>query len=226
MNFWESLESGYYDKTILYNSGKLSSIRSKFHTSIYKNIATSITNEKFVLDYACGSGTFLGNFHKKGVGYDISKKQIEYAKIKYNYSSLTFTDSLEDVKKKKFYDLITLLGLIEFLDKNEFKELLKSLFDLVEDGRKIIITTPNKTVLFNFLETIFKKLKIVNYDSVNLSNYDSIKLADLLDEFGYEKYKISKFISIFSLFKITKLFLKIPIIKNSGYLMLKIEITK
>ena len=66
------------------------------------------------LDYACGPGTFIGQFDLDNtLGYDISSSQINYAKK--NYSKNYFTNDLKIVKKQGPYDSITLIGLLVFL---------------------------------------------------------------------------------------------------------------
>ena len=58
------------------------------------------------------------------------------------------------------FDVITILGLIEFLSDEEIESLLKEVYQSLKSDGKLIITTPN----FNSLiYPLAEKLKIVNW---------------------------------------------------------------
>ena len=75
---------------------------------------------------------------------DISKSQIDYAQKKYDKNCDFLT--LEVFKFKDYentFDVITVLGLFEFIDDDEVNRLLNKFYSLLKNGGKLIITTPN-----------------------------------------------------------------------------------
>ena len=91
-------------------------LQSNYHPHL-KKFPQRIISSQHNLDYACGPGTLLGKYFKSrnGIGYDTSKKQIEFALRKYKSSVNNFTYDIEVVNKNSPYESITVLGLIEFL---------------------------------------------------------------------------------------------------------------
>ena len=84
-NFWiNNFEEGYYDKVIISGLLRKRGIQSNWHNLVYKKIKTYIDPNDQHLDYACGSGTFIGNYlYDNSIGVDLSPIQIEYAKKNY-----------------------------------------------------------------------------------------------------------------------------------------------
>ena len=102
-------------------------------------------------------GTFIGNFSEaNSVGVDLAKKQINYARENYSgkfefYDLLEFESKFESDK----FDLITVLGLFEFLSHEDMIKTLNILYDKLKPNGKLIFTTPN----FNNLQ--FRILLII-----------------------------------------------------------------
>ena len=82
INFWENnFEKGYYDKLITTGLKNGSNFQSNWHNCTYLNIKKYITPRDNHLDYACGSGTFIGRYlYGNSVGVDIAASQINYAR--------------------------------------------------------------------------------------------------------------------------------------------------
>ena len=69
---------------------------------------------------------------------DISENQIDYAKL--NYGDKGKFDTLENFlnyKEKDSYDLITIMGLIEFISDEEILRLNEELLKMVRKGGKL-----------------------------------------------------------------------------------------
>ena len=94
----------------------------------------------------------IGNYSKKGsIGVDVSEKQINFAQNKYKeYKFFSLSNFNFDKHINKF-DLITVLGLFEFLSDEDIDKLLKNLEKTLKKVEKIIITTPNFLCLWNYL---------------------------------------------------------------------------
>ena len=90
-NFWKNeVPKGYYDTSILFNKNSKRNIQSNWHKKTFSAVNSYIKDDDIVLDFACGSGTFLGKYVKNSnsIGVDISKNQINYASEKYgNFGS-------------------------------------------------------------------------------------------------------------------------------------------
>ena len=78
--FWNNkIKPGYYDLAL--KSGRLSdkSPQAAWHNKTFTKISNFINNEDYLLDYACGPGTFTGQYldlKKNPLCVDISEKQI------------------------------------------------------------------------------------------------------------------------------------------------------
>jgi len=197
INFWEnSIVEGYYDQTI--SKGLLSKkdIQSQWHEITYKNVVKLIDLNSKVLDFACGSGTFLGKYLKQnGFGTDIVKKQIDYANRLYGQYINFFYLNDVNLTKNAPYEVVTILGLIEFLSDAEIKELLIKLKSVSKNGTKFIITTPNYGSSIRFVEKIANKIGDIDYSEVNVSDINKKKLFKILIDSGFVNIKISKIVN-------------------------------
>ena len=89
-------------------------------------------------------GTFVGNYSDAfSIGYDISKEQVSYSNKNYGSSFKKFTSSIEIIESNKPYHIITVLGLIEFMEDGEILKLIEYLKSLLSEDGKIVLTTPN-----------------------------------------------------------------------------------
>ena len=133
------------------------------------------------LDYACGPGTLIGNFsNSKSIGVDISSKQIHYA-IK-NYEKNGNFLAINDFNFKdydQYFDIITVLGLIEFLNDKDVAKLIERLKFTLKDDGKIILTTPNFSGITKILEVLQNKFGNVNYEDQHINKFTKNKLIKL-----------------------------------------------
>ena len=104
--FWDlNVEEGYYDLNYLNGLKSNRGIRFNWHKFTFEEVKKHLKHNSIHLDYACGPGTFLGNYvMNKSVGFDISQKQINYA-----------TAQAEDfcIDKEGYYDVVTCLEVLE-----------------------------------------------------------------------------------------------------------------
>lgn len=181
--FWKSdMDSGYYDK--IFKSGEVlqKGIQSNWHRSTFLKVATLIKTNGLHLDYACGPGTFIGNFTRCiSIGTDISDIQIEYANELYGQKAnfIKFNDFDFGLYTEKF-DSITVLGLLEFYDDETNIELINKLYNLLKKDGKLILTTPNYGIIMYFLEIILNKFGNVSYKNQNINKYNKYKIKRLV----------------------------------------------
>ena len=215
--FWnDTLPEGFYDDIFIKGLNKKAGLQSSWHHLTFVKIKKYILKNDNHLDYACGPGTFIGKYlNTKSLGYDISKNQIDYANSKYSNKFKNFSISKKDVIKNGPYDVITVIGLIEFLNYKDINKEINFLLDNLTGSGKIIFTTPNYGGLMYLIEKISNIFNEVSYKEVKESNFSKTKLLNLLksfDELNKCNYKVKRILNFGILFTILN--------KNTG---IKIE---
>ena len=194
-NFWETdLKAGYYDEVLEQGLKKKKGIQANWHNITQLHIKKYIESQFNHLDYACGPGTLIGKYTQaNSIGVDIAQLQIDYANKKYGkYGKFLTTKDFEFDEYVNYFDVVTILGLVEFLSISEINQLLLKISYVLKPGGKLILTTPNfRSPIFPFSE----KLGIVNWSGehkTKLNATSSLKVFDL-DEF--ELIQIKKIVN-------------------------------
>jgi 2-polyprenyl-3-methyl-5-hydroxy-6-metoxy-1,4-benzoquinol methylase len=99
-----------------------------------------------ILDLGCGMGHFLNFLEVEGysnyLGVDISEENIEFCKKNgFNVEKGNIFDFLK--KSPDTYDAIIMNDIIEHLEKIEIVNLLKIIFQKLNNGGRLIIKAPN-----------------------------------------------------------------------------------
>jgi len=208
-NFWDlTLPPNYYDKNLLDGLKKNKGIQTNWHNITFLEVKSRLSNDYKHLDFACGPGTFIGNyFNSQSIGVDISTNQINFAKKKYSDIGTFYTiDNFELGKYKNYFEQITVIGLIEYLDDAETEELIKNLLSILKTNGKIIFTTPNYGSSMYFIEKLMHVFGPINYSDLHKNRYNYRKLKDKFEKFKVKNYKIKKIINIgivLSIFNLT-----------------------
>ena len=213
--FWDSaLPQNYYDKVVVDGLNNGRGIQANWHNITFSKICKLISDSGPHLDYACGPGTFIGNYLNKGsVGVDISKNQISFANKK--YGSKGVFKNIEDFdynNYKSHFESVTVIGLFEYLDNRESTELLDQLYDLLKPGGKLIITTPNYNITMRLLEKLSHLLGPINYSSQHKSKHQKESLNNLFKKSKFKEFRILKFLNLGILFSIVSLKLGINMV--------------
>lgn len=198
-NFWNSeLSIGYYDKIVEEGFQNKKGIRSYWHISTLKKVLQYINNDLTHLDYACGPGTLIGlTYNDNSIGIDISSNQIKYANDKYSNNGKFY--SLEEIDFNKFsnmFDIVTILGLIEFLEDNEISELMKTIDKILKINGKIVLTTPNFKGNMLLLEKAQNYFGSVNYSNQHINKFDKEKLTSTFSSFTNYNFNFISFLNI------------------------------
>jgi 2-polyprenyl-3-methyl-5-hydroxy-6-metoxy-1,4-benzoquinol methylase len=207
-DFWDyKLPANYYDKNLLDGLSLNRGIQANWHNITFINVKNKMGSDKKHLDYACGPGTFIGNYIlNDSVGLDISVNQIDFAKQKYSKHGKFFCISDIDLKSYNgHFQTITVIGLLEYLDTREATELLETLYKLLSDDGKIILTTPNYGVVMRILEFLSHKIGRVDYSSEHKNKYTEKKLMRFLSKSKFTDIKTKKILNlgiVFSFFSI------------------------
>jgi len=195
---WNELEVGYYDKAISQGIKKGRGIQANWHNLTFLKVKKLIRKNQSHLDYACGSGTFVGRYlNQNSIGVDISKSQIDYAQKKYDKDCRFII--LDEFKFKDYentFDVITVLGLFEFIDDDEVNRLLNKFYSLLKDGGKLIITTPNFNKLLSLVLKLSRSLGYVDYSREHNKRTGIDSLNKLFTASNFENVTISKIINL------------------------------
>ncbi len=196
--FWiNQVTPGYYDQILIKGVKKKSGIQSNWHNITFKKISKLITSKSEHLDYACGPGTFIGNYLKSNsIGVDISQQQIDYAKKKYSNSGifLTTEEFIFDNYNEKF-DYITVIGLLEFIDSDEIIKLVNKLNMILKPNGKVYLTTPNYRGLMYFLQKFVNIFGKVSYENQVINRFNKDTLEQLLIKSEFSNIKIKKILN-------------------------------
>ena len=195
--FWdEEIEEGYYHKILITGLRKKSGLQSNWHNITFLRIKKYLKPSKKHLDYACGPGSLIGLYSDSdSFGFDISKKQIDFANNEYSENINKFTYQKNKIFEKGPYDIITICGLFEYLEDQEIIDLVNELGLLLNKGGKILATTPNYGSLFRIIEKLSEFIGEVSYKNVNINKFNKKRLSNLLQMTDYKKVKIIKFLN-------------------------------
>lgn len=201
--FWNSeLSIGYYDKIVEQGFQNKKGIRSYWHISTLKKVLQYINNDLTHLDYACGPGTLIGlTSNDNSIGIDISYNQIEYANNKYSDNGKFYT--LEEIDFNKLsnqFDIVTILGLVEFLNDNEISELMITIDKILKINGKIILTTPNFKGNMLLLEKVQNYFGSINYSNQHINKFDKEKLTSVFNSFTNYEFNFISFLNISIIF--------------------------
>jgi 2-polyprenyl-3-methyl-5-hydroxy-6-metoxy-1,4-benzoquinol methylase len=178
--------------------------------------ASQFCNDKFVLDYGCGSGygsQFLSNYAKEIIGVDINATAIEFCKKYINLPNLHFRivePKFPTLFEDETFEVIVSFQVIEHI--KDAKSYLVELKRLLKKHGTLIITTPNRKYrlfpmqkpwnnehfteynyknLRNILKKIFSQIQIFGIygnERINKIEYDRVKRIKL-KAFFYDPLK-------------------------------------
>jgi len=204
---YENIPIGYYDDVLQKGLSSGKGIQANWHNKKFLSVYELIQNCKVHLDYGCGPGTFIGNYSRlESVGVDISEIQISFAKKKYGTNFEFFnTSQIEQENFNKKFDVITSIELIEHLTDEEILKLLDDLYDLLDEGGILVLTTPNFSSTYSLIELAVNIFGKVSYKEQHINKFNKSRLLELLNQSNFEKIEICKimnygiFFSIFSI---------------------------
>ncbi|MDA8813079.1 class I SAM-dependent methyltransferase [Acidimicrobiia bacterium] len=205
-NFWnEELNSGYYDLILENGLKRKRSIQANWHNITLLKISKFLKKDTEHLDYACGPGTLIGKYSKaNSLGVDLSDKQITYAKNKYGERNFVYNKDFDFNKYQNQFDVISIIGLFEFLSDKEILDLLTNLKIMLKPAGKIVASTLNFNSYLKILLYFQYSFGKVNYKNEHINHIEFTKMQNLLERTDYSSFKIEKFMNIgvsFSIFK-------------------------
>lgn len=136
------------------------------------------------LDVACGAGQMIFFLKEKGYintcGVDISPQQVNIAK---NFTpDIHLGDAIKFLEdNKNSFEFITALDIIEHFNKDELLRFLKSLFEALKPGGRLIIQTPNSESPWG--------MKVRYGDLTHEICFDPVLLKSILSISGFESFE-------------------------------------
>ncbi|MCX6792472.1 MAG: class I SAM-dependent methyltransferase [Candidatus Falkowbacteria bacterium] len=145
-------------------------------------------NER-VLDIGCGAYPYFLtklNFKEKyGIDQSAAKKipGVDLKQIDFKDSPLPWSDN--------YFDAITMLAVIEHLDVETAKKLLKDIYRLLKPGGRLVITTPSSGA--DKLLRLLAKMKLISSEEINDHKqfYTKKLIREQLIESGWSNESIS-----------------------------------
>ena len=189
---YESIPVGYYDQVYKMQRG----IQSRWHYEKFARIRSQIEPGR-LLDIGCGPGTFISTLSSSvsATGVDISKQQINYALCNNNGAERKFKVVNDPPYEfaDGLFDTVTLIELVEHLPYKQCLKLLKEAHRLLRSGGRILISTPDYSGFWPYLEYMVNCLGEINYEQQHVTHFNEIKLRQLIGEVGFEIQRIEKY---------------------------------
>jgi 2-polyprenyl-3-methyl-5-hydroxy-6-metoxy-1,4-benzoquinol methylase len=139
-----------------------------------------------ILDIGCGTYPFFLKNTKFNYKYGLDKlttnEKFIIRKFDIEKEKIPFKDN--------FFDVITLLAVIEHIKKEKLLSLIKDVRRTLKPNGRLIITTPSP--LANYPLKIMSKLELVSYEEIeeHKDYYSRSKIYTLLKKAGYNSKKI------------------------------------
>ena len=234
--FWtDDFDAGYYDTILEKGLEKGRGLQAFWHYETLSKVASNFKGELTHLDYATGPGTLIGKYTQSiSLGVDLSTSQIDYANQKYgNYGEFKTIKEFQFQHYQNKFDVITVIGLLEFLSIQQAKQLLKNLKKTLKKNGTIILTTPNYGGVFNCIQKFAYIFSNVNYEKALETKYTQKKIDALMLNENFSCIKVNKFMTFawalslvsFRLAKVLNNFLE-NITQNKFGFLYMIEIKK
>ncbi len=188
---YEKIPAGFYDDIL---NGP-NSMRKFWHYHKFESVLRFIPEslkgtDKKILDVGCFGGSFLGMIDQQTfgeqLGIDMLPGQVEYAQKKYATHWRQFKLNeylfLRDSSLKNKFHIVTLIEVIEHLNKVQIFELISEILDVLHPEGQLIITTPNYSSLWPFLEFILNLISDIKYEEQHITKFNFFNMEKLFTE--------------------------------------------
>lgn len=169
-----------------------------WHRQKFKRVMNSIKSKNAkILDAGCGSGVLFSLMPDSEfcVGFDMSKEQIKFAK-RYSGRGFVIGDLKNMPFKENTFDFITIIEVLEHLNKEDAIKTLNRLNKLLRKGGSLILTTPNYISLWPIIEIIWNKINPINYAKLHVNKMATKNVRQFLEQSDFNNIKIETFFII------------------------------
>lgn len=124
--------------------------RELIHSHYLSILRTSVellkpfTGQK-LLDVGCGDGRFCFELRHENIntiGIDYSKRAIAFAKA-FNPSGKFFVGDITKFSYKNYFDIVTLVEVLEHIPPNDIEKFVASLHQLIKPGGRLLVSVPS-----------------------------------------------------------------------------------
>ena len=172
---YDSIPTGYYDEVM--ENG--SALRRFWHRQKFERVRMLLPDDaQSLLDIGCFAGTFLSLLpdteFSRQVGVDILEKQVAYANHNYGeeFREFLFVEDLEELPSLiDPVDCVSLIEVIEHLHPPEIEQMLEVIWEVLEPGGRLVLTTPNYLSIWPFLEFAINHLSDVTYEEQHFTKF-------------------------------------------------------
>ncbi|MFL6263124.1 MAG: class I SAM-dependent methyltransferase [Thermoanaerobaculia bacterium] len=194
---YTAISPGYYD--LVYQRGR--GIQWFWHHHRFGVVSEGLPDPLGrVIDLGCGPGTFLGNLKKPfahALGIDLAAPQIAYAQSRYSRPGLEFrAGDVTGLDRTERFDAAVSIEVVEHLRPEDTQGFLSAIYDILEPGGTMVLTTPNYRSLWPVLEWMVSKLGPVDYREQHNNPFDSGRLRREVEQAGFIDVRCQTFFVI------------------------------
>jgi len=179
-DFYDSIEGDVYEK-----ARKSWFLPRRFwHAHKNKEVVKRVEGEN-ILDVGCGSGTIVKMLLTKGkkvTGVDVGKKFVDYCQSTYKSAIFCEADAQCLPFPSKCFDTLVCSEVMEHLENPE--KALKEFHRVLRPKGKLIVTTPNISLVWAFVEAIWTRIRRKMLETKHKS-FTRRRLKFLLDRTGF-----------------------------------------
>ncbi len=180
-DFYDSIEGDVYEK-----ARKSWFLPRRFwHAHKNKEVVERVEGEN-ILDVGCGSGTIVKMLLEKGkkvTGVDIGKKFVDHCQFRYKSAIFCEADAQCLPFSSKCFDTIVCSEVMEHLEDPE--KALEEFHRVLRPSGKLIVTTPNISLLWAFVEAIWTRIRRKMLETRHKS-FTRRRLRFLLNKTGFK----------------------------------------
>lgn len=191
---YDAIAPGYYD--LVYRRGR--GVQWFWHHHRFRVVAEGLPEgARRLIDLGCGPGTFLGNLKTplaRALGIDIAGPQIAYAQSRYQRPGLEFrVGDVTGLDRAERFDAAVSIEVVEHLRPEDAHGFLAAIFDLLEPGGTLVLTTPNYRSFWPVLEWLVSKKGPVDYLEQHINRYDRERLRREAEQVGFVDVRCQTF---------------------------------
>lgn len=194
---YAAISPGYYD--LVYRRGR--GVQWFWHRHRFGVVGEGLPDSLGrIIDLGCGPGTFLGNLKQPFVhalGIDLAAPQIAYAQAHYQRPGLEYrVGDVTGLDRAERFDVAVSIEVVEHLRPEDTQNFLSALYDLLEPGGALVLTTPNYRSLWPALEWMVSKLGPVDYREQHINPFDRRRLRREAERAGFVDVRCQTFFVI------------------------------
>jgi 2-polyprenyl-3-methyl-5-hydroxy-6-metoxy-1,4-benzoquinol methylase len=194
---YDQISPGYYD--LVYRRGR--GVQWFWHHHRFGVVTEGLpASSRRIIDLGCGPGTFLGNLKapfEYALGIDLAAPQIAYAQSRYHRPGLEFrVGDVTALDPAERFDVAVSIEVVEHLRPEDTQSFLSAIYDLLEPGGTLVLTTPNYRSLWLVLEWLVSKLGPVDYREQHINPFDRKRLRREAEQAGFVDVRCQTFFVI------------------------------